>query len=170
MGTQPDTFEIPPISTTVPPSVVKAPSGGETSSSPAQGVASSPASVGHDVAAGDLKPPLLSETPASTVVACTTDENANGTQTLLNVAALSDAVPENSEAAVTIASTIHAPMYSQYNYIQYTDCILQKARCLILLLLELYRENADNLSAEDVPNSADGAPAKVVEVCLGFVF
>ncbi|KAF5448316.1 hypothetical protein F2P56_028863 [Juglans regia] len=134
MGTQPDTFEIPLVSTTVPPSVVKAPSGGETSSSPAQGVASSPASEGHDVAAGDLKPPLLSETPASTVVASTTDENANGTQTLLNVAALSDAVPENSEAAVTIASTIHAPM-----------------------------ENADNLSAEDVPNSADGAPAKVVE-------
>ncbi|KAG2704779.1 hypothetical protein I3760_05G021100 [Carya illinoinensis] len=134
MGTQPDTFEIPPVSTTVPPSVVKAPSGAETSSSPAQGVASSPASEGHDVAAGDLKSPLLSETPASTVVASTTDENANGMQTLLNVAALSDAVPENSEAAVTIASTIHASM-----------------------------ENANNLSAGDVPNSSDGAPVKVVE-------
>lgn len=44
------------------------------------------------------------------------------------------------------------------------------AYSLNLLLLDFYRDNVDNLSAQDFPRSEDGAPAKAVEVCLGFLF
>jgi hypothetical protein len=38
------------------------------------------------------------------------------------------------------------------------------ACCLNLILLEFYRDDVDNLSAQDIHSSADGIPAKVLEV------
>lgn len=45
-----------------------------------------------------------------------------------------------------------------------SDCSLQMACCLNLILLEFYRDDVDNLSAQDIHSSADGIPAKVLEV------
>jgi hypothetical protein len=110
LGTQQETFGNPPVSYTVPPSVVEAPSGADTLSSPAQGIPSSPVSAGPDVA---VSPVLVSGSPASTVIASTKDEKADGVQTLVNVVTSLASVPESGEASVSIASTIPASMYSQ---------------------------------------------------------
>ncbi|XP_062176471.1 pre-mRNA-processing protein 40A-like isoform X2 [Alnus glutinosa] len=131
LGTQQETFGNPPVSYTVPPSVVEAPSGADTLSSPAQGIPSSPVSAGPDVA---VSPVLVSGSPASTVIASTKDEKADGVQTLVNVVTSLASVPESVEASVSIASTIPASM-----------------------------DDVDNLSAQDIHSSADGIPAKVLE-------
>lgn len=114
MGTKQETFGNPPVSYTVPPSVVEAPSGADILSSPAQGIIpSSPVSVGPDVAVSDLQPVLVSGSSTSTVIASSKDEKADGVQTHVDVVTSSAAVPESGEATESIASTIPASMYSQ---------------------------------------------------------
>jgi len=111
VGTQLETSVNPPASACIPPAVVEAPSGRDTASSAAQGIASSPVSVRPDAPAGE--PMLVSS--ASTVIPSSMDENADGVQTLPNVVTPSTAVPESAEASVTVACTTQDPMYGQSN-------------------------------------------------------
>ncbi|KAE8008160.1 hypothetical protein FH972_004700 [Carpinus fangiana] len=134
LGTKQETFGNPPVSYTVPPSAVEAPSGADTLSSPAQGIPASPVSVGPDVAVSDLQPVLVSGSAASILIASPKDEKADGVQTLVNLVTSSAAVPESGEANVSIASTVPASM-----------------------------DNIDNLSAQDIHSSAGGIPAKDLE-------
>ncbi|KAM4088621.1 hypothetical protein ACJW30_07G085100 [Castanea mollissima] len=108
VGTQLETSVNPPASACIPPAVVEAPSGGDTASSAAQGIASSPVSVRPDAPAGE--PMLVSGSSASTVIPSSMDENADGVQTLPNVVTPSAAVPESAEATVTMACTTQDPM------------------------------------------------------------
>ena len=113
VGTQPETSVNPPVSACIPPAVVEAPSGRDTASSAAQGIASSPVSVRPDAPAGE--PMLVSGSSASTVIPSSMDENADGVQTLPNVVTPSAAVPESAEVSVTMACTTQDPMYGQSN-------------------------------------------------------
>ncbi|KAJ7967603.1 pre-mRNA-processing protein 40A-like [Quillaja saponaria] len=118
----------------VPPSVVEAPSSADNSSFTAQGVSSSPVSVAPVVTTGNVQSDKISGSSTSPLVAPTTEANADETEAPVNTITPSDAGAESGGALLANVDALTAPT-----------------------------NDVNNLSPQDGLNSEDRAPAQDTE-------